>query len=134
MDNPAQYSEQQWRQLLTPIEYHVLRQAGTERPGSGELLYEQRSGMYHCRACDQPLFTSKTKFDSHCGWPSFYDPDEREAVVYVRDHSAGMVRTEVRCARCHSHLGHVFSDAPHTPTGLRYCMNSVALRFVADEE
>lgn len=122
-------SEEQWRQRLSALEFHVLREAGTEMPGTGQLLHENRPGVYHCRACDAPLFSSQTKFDSHCGWPSFYDPDEREALRYVEDTSHGMVRTEVRCAACDSHLGHVFADAPQTPTGQRYCINSVALRF-----
>ncbi|PIN51316.1 peptide-methionine (R)-S-oxide reductase [Trueperella pyogenes] len=125
---------EEWRNLLTPLEFNVLRLAGTERPGTGELLHEDRAGMYHCRACDAELFRSATKFDSHCGWPSFYDPDEKDAVIYVEDRSLGMVRTEVQCANCGSHLGHVFPDAPQTPTGLRYCMNSVALRFEPDAD
>ncbi|MGV4375873.1 peptide-methionine (R)-S-oxide reductase MsrB [Trueperella pyogenes] len=127
-------TDEEWRNLLTPLEFNVLRLAGTERPGTGELLHEDRAGMYHCRACDAELFRSATKFDSHCGWPSFYDPDEKEAVIYVEDRSLGMVRTEVQCANCGSHLGHVFPDAPQTPTGLRYCMNSVALRFEPDAD
>lgn len=127
-------SDAEWRNLLTPMEYNVLREAGTERPGTGELLHENRAGTYHCRACDAELFRSSTKFDSHCGWPSFYDPNEKDAVVYVEDRSFGMVRTEVQCATCGSHLGHVFPDAPQTPTGKRYCMNSVSLRFVADSD
>ncbi|QRV02389.1 peptide-methionine (R)-S-oxide reductase MsrB [Arcanobacterium phocisimile] len=123
-------SPEEWRNLLSDMEFFVLREAGTERPGTGELLYENRAGMYHCKACDAELFSSETKFDSHCGWPSFYDPDEKGAVVYIEDRSlAPRVRTEVRCANCGSHLGHVFNDSPETPTGLRYCMNSVALRF-----
>lgn len=125
-------TDEEWKQLLTPAEYNILRLAGTERPGTGEYLHENRSGTYHCRACDTPLFTSKTKFDSHCGWPSFYDPDEKDAVIYREDDSLGHMRTEVRCASCNSHLGHVFKDSPQTPTGLRYCMNSASLRFKLD--
>lgn len=127
-------TDAEWKNLLSDMEFFVLREAGTERPGTGEYLNENRSGMYHCRACDAELFTSATKFDSHCGWPSFYDPDEKGAVIYLEDMSLGHMRTEVQCASCGSHLGHVFNDAPHTPTGLRYCMNSVALRFEPDAE
>lgn len=125
--------DEQWREELGPHEYAVLRQAATEPPWSGELLEESREGTYRCRACGQVLFRAETKFDSHCGWPSFYAPSEGDAVELLEDRSFGMVRTEVRCARCGSHLGHLFDDAPQTPTGDRYCMNSVSLSFEPDE-
>lgn len=125
-------TDEEWQSLLAPEEFAVLRRAGTERAGSGKLLGEHRSGTYYCRACGAELFRAEAKFDSHCGWPSFYEPSAHDAVELLEDRSHGMVRTEVRCAACGSHLGHVFDDAPQTPTGDRFCMNSVSLTFTPD--
>lgn len=121
-------SELQWRERLSPEAFRVLRQAGTERPGSGTLLHEQRAGTYSCGGCGNVLFDADKKFDSGCGWPSFYEA-KPGSVVYLEDNSLGVTRIEVRCAKCDGHLGHVFPDAPQTPTGHRFCMNSVALSF-----
>ncbi len=129
MTERIERSDQDWRELLSPDEFAVLRQAATERPWTGKLLDEERAGLYTCRACGSELFKSGTKFDSGCGWPSFYDAVDPGAVQLLADHSLGDERTEVRCARCGSHLGHVFPDGVGTPTGLRYCMNSIALAF-----
>ncbi|MFE6997512.1 peptide-methionine (R)-S-oxide reductase MsrB [Microbacterium sp. NPDC057659] len=126
-------TEAEWREELGDAEYAVLREAATERPWTGELLDEKRDGLYRCGACGAELFRSGTKFDSGCGWPSFYESVRPEAVTLIEDHTLGMVRTEVRCAACGSHLGHVFPDGFGTPTGDRYCMNSLALSFSPTE-
>ena len=132
MDYQVTKSDDEWTAELTAEEYAVLRQAATERPWTGELLDENREGIYRCRACSAELFRSTTKFDAHCGWPSFYEATHSDAVELLEDRSLGMMRTEVRCKSCGSHLGHVFDDAPQTPTGNRYCMNSVSLTFDPD--
>jgi peptide-methionine (R)-S-oxide reductase len=125
-------SDAEWREMLTPEQYHVTRQAGTERPFTGPFLHEKRTGIYHCVSCGAPLFRSDTKYDSGSGWPSFTQPVDETAVEEITDRSHGMVRTEVRCAACEAHLGHVFPDGPG-PNGLRYCMNGCALDLEADD-
>jgi len=127
-------TEAEWRAQLGPEQYRILREAATERAWSGELLDESRTGFYTCAGCDAELFKSGTKFDSHCGWPSFYESVNPEAVELLEDTSLGVVRTEVRCANCGSHLGHVFDDGFGTPTGDRYCMNSLSLGFTEAAE
>jgi peptide-methionine (R)-S-oxide reductase len=119
-------TEEEWRAELDPQRYAVLRQAATEPPFTGAYTYSKETGIYRCGACGSPLFSSSTKYDSGSGWPSFYEPMVAQALELVEDTSHGMVRTEVRCARCGSHLGHLFDDGP-APTGQRYCMNSLAL-------
>jgi peptide-methionine (R)-S-oxide reductase len=130
MSSTPEKSEADWQRELTPEQHRVLREGGTEAPFSGKLLHNKEAGTYACAACGAPLFKSETKFDSGCGWPSFYEPLTPDAVELLEDDTLGMVRTEVRCAKCGSHLGHVFDDGPR-PTGQRYCMNSVSLDFAS---
>jgi peptide-methionine (R)-S-oxide reductase len=129
----VQKTEEQWREELSAEEYAVLRRAGTERPFTGEYNDTKTHGVYSCRACGAELFRSDAKFDSHCGWPSFYEPSAKDNVELIEDRTMGMKRVEVRCATCGSHLGHVFDDAPQTPTGDRFCMNSVSLRLESED-
>ncbi|MGH7196092.1 MAG: peptide-methionine (R)-S-oxide reductase MsrB [Candidatus Saccharimonadales bacterium] len=124
-----QLSDDEWKQKLTPEQYKILRGKGTEMPGSGKLLHNDASGDYVCGACGQVVFQSGTKFDSGTGWPSFYEPANAAAIKLVEDNKFLMRRTEVECANCGGHLGHVFNDAPNQPTGQRFCINSAALDF-----
>jgi peptide-methionine (R)-S-oxide reductase len=127
-------SDDEWRAELNPEEYAVLREAATERPWSGEYVDTKTVGVYRCRACGAELFRSEEKFDSHCGWPSFWAPSESDGVRLLEDRSLGMLRTEVRCATCDSHLGHVFlGEGYGTPTDARYCINSVALTLEEED-
>lgn len=124
-----EHNDEEWRQKLTPEQYHVLREKATEAPYSGTLLYNDKQGSYVCGACGNELFSSDTKFEARCGWPSFYDA-KPGAVKFHEDTSQDMVRSEVTCAKCGGHLGHVFPDAPDQPTGQRFCINSAALQFL----
>jgi peptide-methionine (R)-S-oxide reductase len=126
-------SEADWRAELTPEQYHITRQSGTERPFTGPYWDEKRSGLYRCISCGVPLFRSETKFDSGTGWPSFHSPVEPEAIDEHSDNALGMRRTEVRCSTCEAHLGHLFPDGPQ-PTGLRYCLNGTALKLDPDDK
>jgi len=123
-------SDEDWRKQLSPVQYNILREKGTERPYTGEYDKFYEEGTYYCAACNTELFTSKTKYNSGCGWPAFYEPSVNKNIVEKTDSSHGMSRTEVLCAKCGGHLGHVFTDGPE-PTGLRYCINSGSLKFVA---
>jgi peptide-methionine (R)-S-oxide reductase len=128
MSEKIEKSDEEWKQSLTPQQYHVLREKGTERPFTGEYADTHNDGMYRCAGCGNPLFSSETKYESGSGWPSFYEPVAKDAVETEIDRKFGMARTEVLCAKCGGHLGHVFPDGPE-PTGLRYCMNSAALKL-----
>ena len=129
----VQKTDDEWREQLSREEYAVLRKAGTERPFTGEYTDTKTVGVYRCRACDAELFKSETKFDSHCGWPSFYQPIS-DTIEYIEDTTMGMKRVEVRCANCGSHMGHVFDDGYGTPTGQRYCINSISMTLEPAQE
>ncbi|HET8992105.1 MAG TPA: peptide-methionine (R)-S-oxide reductase MsrB [Candidatus Saccharimonadales bacterium] len=122
-------SDEEWKKRLSPEQYKILRQKGTEAPGSGKLLHNKKTGDYICAACGEVVFNSDTKFDSGSGWPSFYEPANTKSVILREDRSFGMHRVEITCANCGSHLGHVFNDAPDQPTGMRFCINSASLDF-----
>jgi peptide-methionine (R)-S-oxide reductase len=128
MKKKIEKSAEEWKKDLTPEQFHICRERGTERPFTGEYAHSKEPGVYQCVACGNQLFDSKTKFDSGTGWPSFYQPIESESVATAEDRAYGMVRTEVMCNACGAHLGHVFNDGPK-PTGLRYCINSVSLKL-----
>ena len=126
-------TEEEWKKILTPEQYHILREKGTDAPFTGSLTYQKDKGVYTCAACGNELFTSDMKFDSHCGWPSFDKEIAGGKIIQQTDRSYGMVRTEILCAKCGSHLGHIFDDGP-TDTGMRYCVNSTSLQFKADNK
>ena len=130
MSDKVVRTEEEWKQLLTPEKYRILREKGTERPYENKYDHHFEPGTYACAACGQELFASDTKFNSGCGWPAFYAAKAGDGVELTPDYTHGMTRTEVTCARCDSHLGHIFDDAPQTPTGQRYCINSVSLEFI----
>ena len=129
MDKKITKTESEWKEVLTPKQYYILRQKGTDMPGEGGYTNHFEKGTYHCAACDAQLFESGTKYESHCGWPSFDDAIDG-AVEYSVDKTHGMIRTEITCSRCGGHLGHVFDDGPRDTTGKRYCVNTTSLRFV----
>ncbi len=122
-------SNEEWKKVLSPEQFKILRLKGTEPPGTGKFLYNKEKGVYVCGACGAPLFKSNAKFDSGCGWPSLFEPISKDAIIEQKDTSHGMLRTETICANCGGHLGHVFKDGPRDKTGLRYCINSISLDF-----
>ncbi len=130
--DPAALDDEGWRAVLHPVEFAILRESATERAGTGRYLDEEGAGSYHCAGCGQKLYGAEHKFHSGCGWPSFFQAVEPGALQTVVDRSHGMVRTEMRCSRCGGHLGHIFDDAPHQPTGQRHCVNGFALLFVPE--
>ena len=131
--NPNEIQNNEWKNILPDEIYHIAREKGTERPGTGKYYQHKETGTYYCAVCGNPLFKSDGKFNSSCGWPSFFEPISKDSLIYQPDNSFGMRRTEVQCGKCHSHLGHVFEDGP-PPTGLRYCINSVVLGFEKAEK
>lgn len=131
--NPAEVKNEEWKKILPQEVYHIAREKGTERQGTGKYYQHNEVGTYCCAVCGNPLFRSNGKFNSSCGWPSFFEPISKDSIIYLPDNSYGMRRTEVQCGKCHSHLGHVFEDGP-PPTGLRYCINSVVLGFEKDQK
>lgn len=126
-------ADEEWKKVLSPEVYYIARQKGTERPGTSKYEHSKEVGTFYCAACGNPLFKSDAKFESGCGWPSFYEPISKAAIIYTPDNAHGMKRTETQCGRCKAHLGHVFEDGP-PPTGLRYCINGVVLDFEKAQE